>query len=1477
MLVMRNYGLLGLHKVVDDRSSLARDCLIDFTGDLQLRRKFPAECANPAASVGEHDTSNDHQGIYRAYHPDWHPSIIAEPVSLRERSVSSMNSPDKSRGFAREMAVVPLHLNPISRLPTTSNMHDGPPSRLNGNDIEPACLASFCNELLFHPRIVHNCYSNNIIIKAELRQVQWQPEQRLFLAKRARGGPRIHNNRRGPYLVDSVFTSCSRACSEHFFMDEFKLKLPYILSASDDQDSTSQLSLLFTAFRMKTEIPGQNFNDREKLSLDDEIWSADNSCLSQVACGFLPLVSGTCLITDGLHDVRMAYTARTPTSTLGAATDDEHDLILVTQQIGSLAEDENHLEMTAASGVQISVPEPLSLSVRIVAHSSLHSQSETMSTLLQYETNISPGAAVFDSRKISEEAEDRLCRLVTDLTQQSLCEISQSSRYLWRLLSVLWRMVILGEGEQDAVWANPSASTELRIHAFASIMNLLASTTMFFSKSGVNRVDGGQGWSVVTQSYVAALLFDEERLIGHSSKEKPDTSVWSNEPSEECASPSITQKKKRGHIRQTFDLSNNVRRHEKSESIDFSTLSGSMFSSDLVGFERTRNPRSPNRATQCAEADLPKSISRSKTTGDEASVGSTPKGARTQLQPDTKSDFQNQLRAAMSLDDGDDGFNAPATRGLSTPFATGASTSRRWMTMPSRSLATIKEVEGFSDEITREGAIGSMHSEKMDVKSSSGIQLPPPSGMQMRVPSVRKRDNGKPEDSNRLLGINSAPAAADRTVGHRVKPSTVPLTEADIMNAGSAFLDSISKSLDDVSERSRLFGIEESRVGSAHHLRASSRGTSIDWSVTSTSPLETSRPTQDFGVDEWSEATPISMGKGCVRLPNFAQRLTNAPEETRGEFRWWPYAYEVIINQWCALLITQRHSTEKSKQDELAKSQHLEPGYQHANDALAQAAERCSGVSIASAPMLFEIIKQSLGSRLLNLFRQAAASKTNRRTNPPLADLDETILSNLEHIITMVTDACLDVRNFDSWELRQISIDVNDSTIRFLCDLFSFIAPAAVHRLLVVYFSRFVTREGKQWHERDSMIGLRPSWETTKIRLNSITALVRCPDFVRMCGHNLSDWRIKAHAGALDARLIQYGSFRLPQLVGGEDISRQVLVEIPKELTPCWLSEFVVDVCLMGISHAEQQIQHRSSALLHEMFWLNSQNAFTAEHRAQVGAMFITFLEKLLPSLSYLSSFGSTSQLRLDLIPCALFVLQSAPPALLQALWRRLIARLPGKNRSYSCGLPNDGMPEYAYSGKTIEPEDCSVLDVFGLLNLALKTTEYGGHEDNVDLDASDMRTQVEHWRRDYLLSLESVRNSDGYRKGKATVDFRTADTSVSRRWTSHDSAVVVLNTTHAIVLEMYAILGSSDEGRSFLNPFIRSQPRVLESHTFMTILGGNVSWSHLDLVVFVRGATSVYLHALSLNESDIVIVKTLKVAAEILKIFGVRLFLEAV
>lgn len=327
----------------------------------------------------------------------------------------------------------------------------------------------------------------------------------------------------------------------------------------------------------------------------------------------------------------------------------------------------------------------------------------------------------------------------------------------------------------------------------------------------------------------------------------------------------------------------------------------------------------------------------------------------------------------------------------------------------------------------------------------------------------------------------------------------------------------------------------------------------------------------------------------AVKLPSFLDRLVIIGSVSSDSARWFPFAYEVIILQWAAFLLEQRKSGEKAP-DRTSTSSF------DGNEDLTHAAMRSVGVAVASAPMLFEVIKQSLGFRIKSLFDTMLAKKDVRIT-PPLLALDDTLMINLVQVVSMLADACIDTRNFDSWDLRQMSIDVNDSIVRFLRDLFSFLAPACVHKLILAYLSRFLTREGKHYTDRDSLFGLRCSWVITKLRLNAVTAFVRFPDFIKVNGPQMLNWNgwwtgappPRASTKFFDDIIMRYRRFQLPEFVGN-DVGIQTDAVIPS-MRPHWLAEIVVDICLQGTEHAEQYIQHRSASLLHEMFWSCSQES----------------------------------------------------------------------------------------------------------------------------------------------------------------------------------------------------------------------------------------------------------------------------------------------
>ncbi len=352
-------------------------------------------------------------------------------------------------------------------------------------------------------------------------------------------------------------------------------------------------------------------------------------------------------------------------------------------------------------------------------------------------------------------------------------------------------------------------------------------------------------------------------------------------------------------------------------------------------------------------------------------------------------------------------------------------------------------------------------------------------------------------------------------------------------------------------------GGEERRVGVSHHRKTKSR-CSVDWSLPPTDLLienyqemeifnrheskdfgngsssslsvenskndknlkhgyddseqtEMKKEGYGLGVENRKDDHPIhkrdenieSTEQEPFPLSSFRDRISQLGKENGG--RWFPYTYEVIILQWATILAQQ------TKRKQLRKVVDVEAESSGDTSILKEAAHKARGVSIACAPILFDIIKKSLGFRINSIFNGKHGSSHAKTLAGafgahPLVTLDETLTSTLVELIKTVTDACIDCRNFDSWSFRRTSIIVNDSIAKFLRDMFAFLDTKVVHELVLTYFQRFVVKYGKQWQDRDSKIGLRCSWEICKLRLNSISLFIRFSDFIKVNKPLMLSW-----------------------------------------------------------------------------------------------------------------------------------------------------------------------------------------------------------------------------------------------------------------------------------------------------------------------------------------------------------------------------------
>ena len=475
------------------------------------------------------------------------------------------------------------------------------------------------------------------------------------------------------------------------------------------------------------------------------------------------------------------------------------------------------------------------------------------------------------------------------------------------------------------------------------------------------------------------------------------------------------------------------------------------------------------------------------------------------------------------------------------------------------------------------------------------------------------------------------------------------------------------------------------------------------------------------------------------------------------------------------------------------------------------------------------------------------------------------------------------------------------------------------------------------------MTGLRCSWETTKLRLNAITLFVRFPGFMAVCPPLIESWTLPQGTTADVTRrfyseaLEKINSLGLSELTASDGPVRKDPILIPK-MKPHWLAEICTDICLSATGHAEQSIQFRASSLLFEIFWRHSQEGRVKGNVSVVASMYVPFLSKLLSHVDYLSSLPPKGQIRKDIIPCILLILQSAPTGIMRELWRKLAKRAEGKTLKSDCadkygGIVGSGSGIGGFNTLSsaisiamdnaeidVDEEEPDIFGMFGLLNLSLSTIEYecsgNQRERNVGTDALCDEKPI--WRMEFLLS-SHVKTSvnprglpfNSFDAGEGGNTERVT-TSMSRKWHAHDCAMVIINICRQIVREILHMLkpqlSSSKDAkdrnqslvgvtgsRSLSDIFL--QPTTNKDEEFGNISGDQheegkaarvrkrlrqrrmetLEFSVTDSIIVVRAAASVYLHALSMKQSDVVVTRTLTAAIEVVKIFGVKLFLAAV
>jgi hypothetical protein len=467
--------------------------------------------------------------------------------------------------------------------------------------------------------------------------------------------------------------------------------------------------------------------------------------------------------------------------------------------------------------------------VRIVVHSSIHPQNATLNEFLcripdapaplpAAVTSLSSPwklsrpellkyIATAEAETELDDDSDEMQKLLLytiDVARPSLCSPSESSAHFLRIFGQLMRTIVSGNGTPSVVWANPASAIPLRMHAFATLLQILNGINTYMVRTGCTQLDGKSRWNLMQLGRVVSMAFDEEKLFSNFEAcpgEVFSLDAWeamyidpsfskSSESASEEESPQAQRSNRRG---KTLPRQPRTAEATNSEGSDTSSKDDS-FAELLAALATPAENESSENQDLETSAPLPDSDETSSPPTQEAIERSS------DVKIDSKSDFQNNLwtgSAESSTPPSVSGSTAAQT--MIQAYSGGPSNRRKWMTAPTSGLATIREdagpIESDLDESAPDlGAVVTPLSperpENRKIDSDSEIVLRDPiivekkTTKKMRVPRVTK-SIGKEDKEKKSASLDSRSTSSP----------TVPSTDEEILTAGTAFLETIGKNL----------------------------------------------------------------------------------------------------------------------------------------------------------------------------------------------------------------------------------------------------------------------------------------------------------------------------------------------------------------------------------------------------------------------------------------------------------------------------------------------------------------------------------------------------------------------------------------------------------------------------------------------------------------------------------------------------------
>jgi len=630
-----------------------------------------------------------------------------------------------------------------------------------------------------------------------------------------------------------------------------------------------------------------------------------------------------------------------------------------------------------------------------------------------------------------------------------------------------------------------------------------------------------------------------------------------------------------------------------------------------------------------------------------------------------------------------------------------------------------------------------------------------------------------------------------------------------------------------------------------------------------------------------------------VRRLQLIEVLSEASTEEKKSpsMQWWPWMYEVLVHQWCALLrlyddtTTHIHAEvaiaeEEGEEDETGDDNQDEDNsewvrtdpYPFSLDDAMFCEFKGSEAQIRSlatkhGPILLGLIVKSISLRIVR-----------EHKNAPVI-MDEEFVTELELLMEALGRE-VHTRKRSLLPCRRLAMAIS----HFFRELYALVAPLQVARVIYAYM---LSSRKKQKQNQESTLKVQTDYIVT--RINFLRELCRTDHFFAM--------NFPLHIGESHDAYVFNPIFSTKELLNRASGSSIRGIKNPPHH---WLIHLVIYEIMADYSQLEKNLKEDAIKMLRELAVRLCYDARfqSGEYKHRIAAMFLPLLHCIAENADRLYELSVGTEERREELALVLFIIQECPEFLLREEWRQMSKPRGTNPIVYKKMFSADS----SIAGDS-RSNKLPIFNIIKLLHLILDTFELplsdGGEKGDAkcvlspgvsvdDIDGASSNTGMRNKSsnsisKDYRGTTERLQELEDRVTQRAAKPYRRtrAEKGEKRNWKKSVKSTATI-TKNRTGVDMVSLMRSFSAAKHVnhestmcvlrtLSTVVEECPRVLQP---MSSRYGDNTFND-SCREFMSATLHVMLHALNSKQSEIAICLTYASAEAVLKTYGAPAFIR--